>query len=45
VVRLDPPALAAARKRALALDRRAYSVSRRVYGRTPPAQAGDAAGP
>jgi hypothetical protein len=42
VVRLDPQALAAVRKRALALDRRAYSVSQRVYGATPRAEAGDA---
>jgi hypothetical protein len=37
IVRLDPAALAAVRRRALRVDRRGYSVSRRVYGRTPPA--------
>jgi hypothetical protein len=37
IVRLDPAEIAAVRRRALGLDRRAYSVSRRVYGRTPPA--------
>jgi hypothetical protein len=42
VVRLDSQALQAVRRRALALDRRAYSVSKRVYGRTPRAEAGGA---
>jgi hypothetical protein len=45
VVRLDPEALAAVRRRALALDRRGYTVSRRVYGRTPRAKPGAPAGP
>jgi len=40
VVRLDPDALAAARRRALAADRRGYAVSRTVYARTPPAVPG-----
>jgi hypothetical protein len=35
VVRLDPRALARVRQRALVLDRRGYSVSRRVYAKTP----------
>jgi hypothetical protein len=39
IVQLDPAALATARRRALRLDRRGYSVSRRVYGRTAPADA------
>jgi hypothetical protein len=38
VVRLGPSAMAAARRRALELDRRGYTVSRKVYGRTPPAE-------
>jgi hypothetical protein len=37
VVRLDADGLASVRRRALGLDRRGYTVSRRVYGRTPPA--------
>jgi hypothetical protein len=37
VVRLDAAALARVRHEALALDRRGYTVSKRVYGRTPPA--------
>jgi hypothetical protein len=40
VDRLDPEALAAARRRALAADRRGYAVSRTVYARTPPAVPG-----
>jgi hypothetical protein len=40
VVRLGPEALAAARRRALAVDRRGYAVSRTVYARTPPAVPG-----
>jgi hypothetical protein len=35
IVRLGPGGLAAARRRALQVDRRGYTVSRRVYGRTP----------
>jgi hypothetical protein len=35
VVHLGPAELAAVRRRALAVDKRGYSVSRRVYGRTP----------
>jgi hypothetical protein len=38
VKRLGPAALAKARARVLALDRRAYTVSKAVYGRTPPAE-------
>ena len=38
--RLPPDRLAAVRHEALRLDRRGYSVSRRVYGRTPPAAPG-----
>ena len=37
VERLGPAALAGVRRRALEADRRGYTVSRRVYGRTPPA--------
>jgi hypothetical protein len=37
VVRLDAAGLAAARRAARRQDRRGYRVSRRVYGRTPPA--------
>lgn len=37
VVRLGAAELTAVRRRALAVDRRGYTVSRRVYGRTPPA--------
>jgi hypothetical protein len=40
VDRLAPDRLAAVRHEALRLDRRGYSVSRRVYGRTPPAAPG-----
>jgi hypothetical protein len=43
IVRLDPDALAAVRRRALRVDRRGYTVSRRVYGRTPPAVPGPVA--
>jgi hypothetical protein len=43
IVRLDPAELAAVRRRALRIDRRGYSVSRRVYGRTAPAAAAPAA--
>ena len=35
---LSPPALAQVRAEALRLERRAYAVSKEVYGRTPPAQ-------
>ena len=42
IVRLGPAALATVRRTALRIDRRAYSVSRRVYGRTPPAVPGPA---
>jgi hypothetical protein len=38
LVHLSPRALATVRARALAIDRRGYTVSRRVYGRTPRAQ-------
>ncbi len=38
VARLDPVALAKARKEALELDGRGYRISPDVYGRTPPAQ-------
>jgi hypothetical protein len=38
VVRLSRAEMAAVRREALRLDRRAYRVSRGVYGRTPPAQ-------
>jgi hypothetical protein len=37
VERLGPAALAGVRRQALEADRRGYTVSRRVYGRTPPA--------
>ena len=37
VDRLGPDELATVRRRALRIDKRAYTVSRRVYGRTPPA--------
>jgi hypothetical protein len=40
VDRLSPAALARVRKQALAIDRRAYTVSRKVYGRTPRAVPG-----
>ena len=39
MVRLDAQELARVRRRALELDRRGYTVSRRVYGRTPRASA------
>lgn len=38
VVRLGPEALAEARAKALELERRAYTFSENVYGRTPPAE-------
>jgi hypothetical protein len=38
VVRLSPAQLAAVRREAMKLDRRGYTVSRDVYGRTPPAE-------
>ena len=41
--RLGPDELAAVRRRALRVDKRGYTVSRRVYGRTPPAVPGPAA--
>ena len=41
--RLGPDELATVRQRALRIDKRAYTVSRRVYGRTPPAVPGPAA--
>jgi len=40
VTRLDPAALQTVRERALGVDRRAYTVSRRVYARTPRAVPG-----
>jgi hypothetical protein len=38
VTRLSPGALAQARARVLTLDRRAYTLRKRLYGRTPPAE-------
>jgi hypothetical protein len=38
VVRLGPEALAAARAKALDLEKRAYRLSKNVYGHTPPAE-------
>jgi len=38
VVRLGPEALAEARAKALELEKRAYKFSKKVYGRTPPAE-------
>jgi hypothetical protein len=43
VSRLDPAALESVRRRALGVDRRAYTVSRRVYARTPLAEPGPVA--
>jgi hypothetical protein len=43
IVRLGPDELASVRRHALRVDRRGYTVSRRVYGRTPPAVPGPAA--
>jgi len=42
IVRLAPDQLATVRQRALRIDKRGYTVSRRVYGRTPPAAPGPA---
>ena len=42
IVRLAPDQLASVRQRALRIDKRGYTVSRRVYGRTPPAVPGPA---
>jgi hypothetical protein len=39
ITRLGPSEMARARARALALDRRAYTLSKGLYGRTPPAEA------
>ena len=38
VGRLGPAALAEVRREALLLERRAYKVSKHLYGRTPPAE-------
>jgi hypothetical protein len=43
VSRLDSAALESVRRRALRVDRRGYTVSRRVYARTPLAQPGPVA--
>jgi hypothetical protein len=43
ITRLDPAALAAVRRRALRVDRRGYTVSRRVYAKTPRAVPGPVA--